>query len=59
MIFDKGGMTPGERLFSARGSQSAILSEEARKLLNLDLDDMDGSVFLLDLHTKNGANRFF
>ena len=45
-------------LYSARGSQSAGVSEHYRNLLNLDVNDAE-STFLLDIYSRKWGNRFF
>ena len=47
-----------EDLYSARGSQSAIVSEYTRKNLALDRDDID-SRFLLETFSNKWCNKFF
>ncbi len=48
----------GEQLYSARGSQSAGISEYWRTTLNLDVFEND-STFIVDILSKKYGNRFF
>jgi len=47
-----------EDLYSARGSQSAIVSEWVRKNLGLDREDID-SRFLLETFSNKWGNKFY
>lgn len=61
-LFDKGGLTFGEQLYSARGSQSAMLPEHFRKFLFLqDSKDptVSDSMFLLDVMSNKWGNRVY
>lgn len=51
-------MDLGEQLYSARGSQSAGISEYHRKNLNLDVNEVD-SRFIFDIHSRKWGNKFF
>lgn len=62
MIYDIGGLTPGEQLFSSKGSQSAIISEFNRRHLNLDVasaTDPHSAVFLLEVFSERWGNKFY
>jgi len=53
-----GGLSLGEQLYSAAGSQSAGISEYYRKYMNLDPNSKD-SRFLIDVFSKRWGNQFF
>ena len=57
-IFDIGGQTLGEQLYSARGSQSAGVSKYIYDQLNLDVNDLD-SRFLFDVYSSRWGNKFY
>jgi len=58
-LWVQGGITPGEQLYSPKGSQSAIVSEHNRHRLKLEIDDFEHSVFLLDVYSHKWGNKFF
>lgn len=59
-LYDIGGMSPAEHLYSADGSSlSAIISDYDRRIFKMDLDDPSHQVFVLDVNSHKWGNRFF
>ena len=58
LIFDRGGMTLGEQLYSARGSQSAGISKYIYDQLNLDVNDVE-SRFMFDVYSNRRGSNFY
>ena len=57
-MYDEGGLSIGEYLYSREGYQSAGISEHSRKRLNLDPTD-PSSRFLFDVYSEKYGNKFY
>ena len=60
-LYDQGGLTPGEQLYSPDGSSmSAIISDYDRRLFNMELEDANhDQVFMLDVNSHKWGNKFY